>query len=238
VTAVVHPQLQVSSDRNLLLAHLLGHFLLHIQPALARGSELRQGFRELVMPCERLRGQGLASLTPEEQELEKAADDFACALLMPLGMVKRAHAKIGDSQRIASFFGVPQEVVQQRCLGLAPGAAAQQPPAAVPPGGGAAPTDQLASTDTHSQETQSPVAPKTTKNPSQPPADQDTQSAQALARGQRLLAGQRYRSQPQQRSVHDGQSAGDGADTQDSAKTSLRRIRELAKRLDSSVDLD
>jgi hypothetical protein len=95
-------------DQNFTLAHLLGHFFLHIQPGIIKGELGRKGFKEFVQPMERY----LASRY--ESDVEEEADQFAAALLMPLGMVNRAGEQVSDRGRIADIFGLPKAVIERR----------------------------------------------------------------------------------------------------------------------------
>jgi hypothetical protein len=74
-----------------------------------------KGFRETVSPANRY-GQGswdTRRLTGDElREIE--ADKFAAALLMPVGLVKRARSKYGNDEQLASLFGVSLPVMTQR----------------------------------------------------------------------------------------------------------------------------
>ena len=111
--------------RPFLLAHLLGHFLLDVQPLIARGEWRVSGFREVACPLQRYGAGGPAfdqgGLSGAYLRREERADAFAAALLMPLGMLRRAHGKLGDSPRLADFFGVTRPCLLRRleAIGLA-----------------------------------------------------------------------------------------------------------------------
>lgn len=114
ITAVINPHSSACHER-FLLAHLLGHYLLHVQPFIARGDWLLSGFRETQCAMDRyaegIRG---SSLSPFEAKRELQADLFAAALLIPKGMVKRAMTKLGDTQKAAHFFGVSEAALVTR----------------------------------------------------------------------------------------------------------------------------
>lgn len=106
-----------------LLAHLLGHYLLDVQPMIARGEWQVSGFGETICPLQRYVAGGLdfgASAT--HQARETRADQFAAALLLPRGMLKRALEKIVDPGQAADFFGVSRACLERRKqdLGLSP----------------------------------------------------------------------------------------------------------------------
>ncbi|MGE0174290.1 MAG: ImmA/IrrE family metallo-endopeptidase [Oligoflexales bacterium] len=99
-------------EREFTTAHMLGHFLLHIQPSIIRGELKSRGFKEAVSVHERY-AKGVYDGT-REAALEKQADDFAASLFMPYGMLNRARLRIGDNNKLADFFGVPPGVLARR----------------------------------------------------------------------------------------------------------------------------
>jgi IrrE N-terminal-like domain len=97
------------------LSHLLGHFLLHIQPLLARSEWTSSGFKEILDPVRRYAfGEGVAGVSAQNYATEDQADRFAGALLMPRAMLVRAMEKLQDSEKVAMFFGVTKEMVERR----------------------------------------------------------------------------------------------------------------------------
>ncbi len=103
-------------EENFLLAHMLGHFLLHIQPRIARAEWSSSGFREEILPSDRYTHvQHSAGHDQALRIAEIEADRFAAALLMPTGMFKRAMEKLDESvAKVAMIFGVNQSVVEAR----------------------------------------------------------------------------------------------------------------------------
>jgi Zn-dependent peptidase ImmA (M78 family) len=100
---------------NFTLAHLLGHFLLQIQPRLANSDWKSSGYKELIDPSRRYaNGAGLDHVAPSDFAAEDLADRFAAALLLPRAMLLRAHEKLGDLRMVAEFFGVEVAVVERR----------------------------------------------------------------------------------------------------------------------------
>jgi hypothetical protein len=97
------------------LSHLLGHFLLHIQPLLAKSEWTSSGFKEILDPVRRYAfGEGVAGVSAQNYATEDQADRFAGALLMPRAMVVRAMEKLHDAEKVATFFGVTKEMVERR----------------------------------------------------------------------------------------------------------------------------
>jgi Zn-dependent peptidase ImmA (M78 family) len=104
-----------AAQRSFVLCHLLGHFLFHIQPILARSEWKTSGFKELQDPMRRYAyGDGLEGLNAQAFNIEDLADRFAGALLMPAAMLRRAVEKIGELEKVALIFGVERDVVERR----------------------------------------------------------------------------------------------------------------------------
>jgi Zn-dependent peptidase ImmA (M78 family) len=102
-------------EESFLLAHLLGHFLLHIQPKLARSEWSASGYRDQDSPLERYtHTSAAAELNAKQFAIEDLADRFAAALLMPKAMIVRASEKLVDDARIASIFSVTPALVMRR----------------------------------------------------------------------------------------------------------------------------
>lgn len=104
-------------ETRFLLAHMLGHVMLDILPVIARGEWQVSGLREASCPLKRYTQGGVDQLgqpAGPEARREELADRFAAALLMPLGMVRRAHEKFQDTTKTAAFFGVPRACLERR----------------------------------------------------------------------------------------------------------------------------
>ena len=115
IRAMVRRDVADPAELRFLLAHLMGHFVLHIQPQIARGEWQLSGVKETLSPIERYGSGRLDNRTPTgEVAKELMADAFAAALLMPLGMARRAAQKLGEMDKVATFFGVPATVVRRR----------------------------------------------------------------------------------------------------------------------------
>ncbi len=103
------------NQQRFVLAHILGHFLLEIQPRLASSEWKSSGFKELVDPSRRYAvAEGLGGLSAKDFALEDLADRFAGALLMPAAMIKRAVEKLEDLSKVAAVFGVDRDVIERR----------------------------------------------------------------------------------------------------------------------------
>lgn len=94
-------------EKQFILAHLLGHYLLDVQPQLARGEWRTSGFREAVCPLTRYGQDSDGNRSGGvDQHREELADQFAGALLLPKAMVLRAMERLQDVKIVAEFFGV------------------------------------------------------------------------------------------------------------------------------------
>jgi Zn-dependent peptidase ImmA (M78 family) len=124
VHVVLHQDLVQKEERDFLLAHLLGHFFIDLQPLIARGDTKINGIKEFQSPLERFARGGTKA-----ERADASADQFAAALLLPRGMLKRAHEKIQDLTRIAGFFGTTPEVIRRRLAQLGTPMESTQEPA-------------------------------------------------------------------------------------------------------------
>lgn len=113
VVIVLHPDLEALEER-FLVAHLIGHYLLEVQPLVAQGDWQVAGFRDHDSPMQRYEQGGGVLVKGDDEARERRADGFAAALLMPLGMVRHAAAKLGTEARVAQAFGVTDAVVRRR----------------------------------------------------------------------------------------------------------------------------
>ena len=108
--------------RQFRLAHLLGHFLLHVQGGIADGNYKGHGFREVICPYARYvsgtAAAGFKSIPGDEATAEDLADDFAAAVILPRSLVAAAVAKGADAEGLADFFGCAPELVNRRLVRL------------------------------------------------------------------------------------------------------------------------
>jgi hypothetical protein len=114
IVALLKQGLDPVSER-FMLAHMLGHFLFDIQPQIARGEWTLSGFQEFSCPLKRYSvGFNAAELSVADLKVEERADNFAAALLLPRGMVRRAMERLGDPEQVAAFFGVTRACLTRR----------------------------------------------------------------------------------------------------------------------------
>jgi Zn-dependent peptidase ImmA (M78 family) len=103
------------AEEAFLIAHLFGHFVLHIQPKIARTEWRSGGFKEIELPLTRYTRSGFKSLRRESLGVEEEADLFAASLLLPKAMFIRACERLpGQTSRIASLFETTPEVITRR----------------------------------------------------------------------------------------------------------------------------
>jgi hypothetical protein len=97
-----------------LLAHLFGHFLLDVQPLIARGDWQVSGYREASCPMQRYVAAATMPAVDALVAKELRADQFAAAVLLPKALVKRAYDKLQDLDKTAAFFGVSRGLLMRR----------------------------------------------------------------------------------------------------------------------------
>lgn len=108
-------------EERFLLAHLLGHYFLDIEPFVAKGDWSSSGFKDSLSAFSRY-SFGSVPLTmadafakeTRDEKRERFADDFAASLLMPKAMVKYAMEKLGDIEKLGQLFGVPKQCMERR----------------------------------------------------------------------------------------------------------------------------
>lgn len=105
-------------EENFMLAHLLGHYLLDLQPKIASFDIESSGYREDESPIERYERNSYVHLTDAESEQEKIADQFAAEILLPRAMFSKAKEALVDSKKISTFFSTSEKCVERRCLDL------------------------------------------------------------------------------------------------------------------------
>ncbi len=107
-------------SQKFIKAHLLGHYLLHLQPMIARGELGSYGFKELDCPLQRYsvggRDGGMGMEADLERVREEQCDQFAGALLIPKGMLQKAWGALQDVEKVADFFGVTKTCLQRRMV--------------------------------------------------------------------------------------------------------------------------
>lgn len=104
-------------ERKFLLAHMLGHVLMDIQPKIADGELQTSGYRESESPVDRYENKSWDHVGEANvEDVEDRADRFAASLLMPAPMLIKAHRKIKDLDRLAQFFGATPNSVKRRLI--------------------------------------------------------------------------------------------------------------------------
>jgi len=116
ITMLINEQTDRLTER-FLIAHLLGHYVLNIQPLVAAGDCRVTGYQELTCPMQRY-----ATKKEQHDDIEEdRADQFAAALLLPRGMIKKAAQVLDDLDKIAAFFAVHKVSVARRLADIGTG---------------------------------------------------------------------------------------------------------------------
>jgi len=107
----IHPDIRSVREQNYILAHMLGHVFLDLQPKMAKGELQRTIFEKKMSPLRAL------LLEPESASPQ---DTFACSLLLPKAMVKKAVTALSSRKDAAAFFNVELPLLEFRMtiLGL------------------------------------------------------------------------------------------------------------------------
>lgn len=113
----VHPDIKNQRELNFILALMLGHVFLDLQPKMVKGELQRSIFEKRSSPLREL------LLSPNSAT---DADLFAASLLLPKAMVKKALASLKTKADVAAFFNVDLPLLEFRLLklGLVSGASA------------------------------------------------------------------------------------------------------------------
>lgn len=228
---------------QLLIAHLLGHGFLDLVPKIAEG-EIRSPavFSEGVVPIlSSYEAEGLWK-TERSLSLEHNADHFALALLMPKRFILAALEKFRGTDKVARFFQLPEAVITARVhslginqdldLGakgdLMSAAVAQAQPSISQAASPAVPSEQVA---------------KRYAESALPPSQHRAASLQGPS--SQLRPTHEPRGQREQREAHPVRSARStspraGGEQGRGTKAPLQgisQLRQLAKKIDGSVDL-
>lgn len=222
---------------NFTLAHLIGYFLIAIQPLMARGEITAEAYQLESGALSRLLGTASTHSRSARSAQSLAADGFAKALLMPLGMVKKASEKLGSTQDLAGFFQVRPELMQMRLEQTKIGKERAELKAEPRPAGA------------KSKAEVSPLPPARPSSPSLPPSplsrkpkpDQDS-----LMRVQKSVAKLGYQKEERRAQSEPSPKSESGrSENRDQRKEieieqrpsgGLQRLRQLAKKIDKTVD--
>ncbi|SMF21451.1 ImmA/IrrE family metallo-endopeptidase [Pseudobacteriovorax antillogorgiicola] len=101
-------------EQNFLIAHLLGHFFLHVQPYLVRGEWQNTGFKEIYNPALRFQQSNYDGILEPMRSMEIEADHFASAMLLPKAMLKKALQKLKTIDAMAQFFNMNGALIERR----------------------------------------------------------------------------------------------------------------------------
>ena len=217
VVAFLNNNVESQRDQNFLMAHLLGHFILHVQAKLVNAEWRTSGLKESMSPMLRY-AKGEQRGLPLSASNELEADEFAAAILMPKAMIQRAQDKISDFSRLAQFFDVESMVLARRLEDL--NGRAEMPANFLVAetqmqerGQAQAKSAPLFSDQKDKDKAPANLTPKSFAANTYSDLDKRTATAKSEAR-----------------------PASAPVDDEKKARQSLERIRKLAKRIDQSVD--
>lgn len=247
VSIACDARVQDGAELNFTLAHLLGYFLLALQPLMARGEITAEAYQLDSGALARLLNPASTRGRPERSHQTLGADGFAQALLMPIGMVKKAHEKLGSKPDLAGFFQVKPELMQMRLEAIGLFARREAPP-------------QQKHAPALREEGALAKAPPKTRSSPPPQATQNLKGAPepSFARVQKSVAKLGYQKEGQRASLQEegklptkaapetqGVSARESTELlpQEAKQASerpgggLKRLRQLAQKIDRSVDV-
>jgi IrrE N-terminal-like domain len=118
------------AEEQFLIAHLFGHFLLHIQGHIARGEWGSSGFKESDSPLQRYLRSADPTAVSKCDPKDIEADNFAANLLMPSAVIHRSIAAKIPHQDLANLLGTTPAAVGHRIFTLQP--KSQPSPSSVP----------------------------------------------------------------------------------------------------------
>ncbi|MES2744333.1 MAG: hypothetical protein V4655_02855 [Bdellovibrionota bacterium] len=202
----VHPDIKNQRELNYILALMLGHVFLDLQPKMAKGELQRSIFEKKQSPLREL------LLSPESAS---ATDLFASALILPKAMVKRAMSSLSSKKDVAAFFNVDLPLLEFRLLklSLVTGAAKEEAPVRAQPKKEPAPAPRPAS---------KPLSAKPVEKSA------PEQELSSLARVNRSTATRSYKKE--------GEAVSESPKTEKKTSSpGLERLRELARKIDKSV---
>ena len=219
----IHPEIKNLREQNYILALMLGHVFLDLQPKMAKGELQRSIFERKLSPLREL------LLSPNSAA---QADLFASSLLLPKAMVRKAMSALTSTKDVAAFFNVDLPLLDFRLakLGLVYGATKDAPKPAK------APSPAAQSVDVRDAKPSSKPVPRVKDATGEmgptllANAEKDLSS---LARVNRNTAARSYKKE--------GEALADPKPTTPTkvdAKGSspgLKRLRQLAQKIDTSV---
>ncbi len=218
VSVVLSPGMRDAGEMNFTLAHLFGHFLCDIQPLMAKGELQTREHRERTGALARYLKRPMSA--PEELQ----ADAFANALLMPRGMVKKAYETLGTIKDTAAFFNVRLELMEQRLsqLDLLPRSTPKAAPSRPEQQGSAAPEPAKVKVEATPEKAKTPLAQS------------------SLVKAQKSVAAFNYRREEQSKETKAQPRPEEKSvpleKTPPQSGEGMRRLREIARKIDKSVD--
>lgn len=215
----VHPDIKNQRELNYILALMLGHVFLDLQPKMAKGELQRSIFEKRNSPLREL------LLSPNSAS---EADLFASSLLLPKAMVKKAMAALKTKNDVAAFFNVDLPLLEFRLskLGLIQGATSEGTKAE-PLRETKAKAEPLKA-EPRKSETRK-AEPKKSEPEGKAVPNQDLSS---LARVNRSTAARSYKKEGENLSEPKASPAKSRTET---ASPGLERLRQLARKIDKSV---
>lgn len=119
ITIEINKQLENSVREKLMIAHLLGHYFLHIMPKIAEGEICDQmDYRETLIPILSNYSDSNLLKTKSLMKKEQEADFFGASLLLPKRYTILAYEKLNSLNEMASFFDMPEKVLKFRLQSL------------------------------------------------------------------------------------------------------------------------
>ncbi len=205
-------------ERNFLIAHMLGHYFLHIQPFLLRGEWSNTGFKEEYRPLLRYQQDSYSLHQNQELMWEQEADRFAAAILLPKSLLLRAKKKLSRIETIAQFFNVSILFLERRLEEIS--TEKKQP-------------RSFMEAEHFTQESESKKQLSLEPQKINPPNDPDN-----ISRAKRSIGQSSYRKNAETSTPSQGENVPlPASKSKNPLEQSLKRFRELANRLDSSVDV-
>lgn len=219
----LNPKLTNPREQNFALAHMLGHVFFDLHPKMANGELQRSIFDEAISPAQRF-----AAPSGKVAKDEALCDAFAVALLLPRGMVKKAFGTLASMQDTAAFFAVDAGVLEKRLEQLGMRETAPLSSQAKEK------EKEKAKAKTKAEAKAKAEPPSLPQGASQsakkPQATDQSKDQSSMTRVARNVAALSYRREEQRK---------DAVETpkEESGNKGLDRLRQIAKKIDKSVDV-
>ncbi len=228
----LHPDIRSVREQNYILAHMLGHVFLDLQPKMAKGELQRSIFEKKLSPLRALLG------SPESAS---PADRFAVSLLLPRAMLRKAIHALSSRKDAAAFFNVELALLEYRLhmlglFGSEPAAGTVQKPQSQGQGDEAGEAKisrnplSRASASTQNRSggaEKNPVGePTMARSPAEPSAAASKEELSSVARVNRSVAARTYKKEGERSELAASEKVSPG----------MERLRQLARKIDKSVD--